>query len=98
MGAGRVTSLSLLSGAGTDCVCSVYDTDEADTSDVYNFKMELKNTSNNQEVPYQGTRPVSFQRGTYVALSGTNPRALVHFEACSGHGSVANIRSLGKSK
>lgn len=73
VGEGCIEELSLLAGAGTDCVLTLYDTDNAYTSDATNVVVELKNTSNNQAVP---ELPVRVRRGAYVTLSGTTPRAL----------------------
>lgn len=66
--------VTLLSGAATDCVASVFDTDLAYTSDASNLVVELKNIAANESVP---DYPRRVQRGCYVSLSGTNPRALV---------------------
>ena len=76
VGPGIVNNTSLLSGAGTDCVLSVYDTDKADTNDASNILVELKNTANNEIVDPAGM-PVRVRRGAYVTLSGTNPRGLL---------------------
>ena len=75
VGAGELAQVELLSGAATDNVLSVFDTDRAYTLDASNAVLELKNTANNERVPSDD--PVRVHRGAYVALSGTNPRALV---------------------
>lgn len=94
VGPGRLENASLLSGAGTDNVLSVYDTDVAYTSDAAAAKLELKNTANNETVDPAGV-PVTCQRGCYVALSGTNPRAIIKFSGTPAYGSDGAIRSYG---
>ena len=76
VGPGVVDNITLMSGAGTDCVVSLYDTDTADTNDPTTLHAELKNTANNELVDPAGM-PVDIVRGCYVTMSGTNPRALV---------------------
>jgi hypothetical protein len=76
VGRGTLENISLLSGAGTDCVLAVYDTDTAYTVDPNNLRLELKNTANNELIDPSGVPIKDFHRGCYVALSGTNPRAL----------------------
>lgn len=80
VGPGEIADLSLLSGAGTDNVLQIYDTDTAYTSDASNMIMELKNTTNNEAVNLAGTA-LCIKRGCYVSLAGTNPRALISFFA-----------------
>jgi hypothetical protein len=75
VGGGELEKIDLLAGAATDNVLSVYDTDRAYTSDASNVVLELKNTVNNERVALWD-EPVRVHRGCYVALSGTNPRAL----------------------
>ena len=98
MGAGKIDNVSLMSGAGTDCVLTVYDTDTADTLDASNIKTELKNTANNELVDPAGMPVRDVVRGCYVSLSGTNPRALVQICRARGYMSVANIKSLGLAR
>lgn len=77
-GKGRISSASLMAG-GTDCSMILYDTDEANTLDASNIIIpEISNEYLKQtitrEVPwYKGT----FERGCYVALSGSEPRAFI---------------------
>jgi hypothetical protein len=94
VGSGVVDNVSLLSGAGTDCVLSVYDTDESNTDDASNIKLELKNTANNELVDPAGA-PFDVTRGAYVDLSGTNPRALLKICKAGAYGSSASIRNYG---
>lgn len=94
VGPGCLQNISLLSGAGTDCVLSVYDTDTAFTSDPKNARIELKNTANNELVDPAGVPVRTFRRGCYVALSGTTPRAIAQVSKvrCYDNGT---IRSYG---
>ncbi len=79
VGPGEICDIQLLSGAGTDNVLSIYDTDTAYTADAGNVILEMKNTANNQTVDlFDLGRMV--KRGCYVVLSGTNPRALISFK------------------
>lgn len=93
VGPGKLESISLLSGAGTDNVVSVFDTDIGSTSIAGNVVAELKNTANNQLVIADDIPQVV--RGCFVQMSGTNPRALVNIERNAMGRSVANIRQLG---
>lgn len=94
VGPGRLDNATLLSGAGTDCVLSAYDTDVAYVSSASAAKLELKNTANNETVDPAGV-PVDFQRGCYIVLSGTTPRAIVKFSHTPAYGSDGAIRSYG---
>lgn len=94
VGPGLVKNVQLLSGAGTDCVVSLYDTDIGNTDDASKIKSELKNTANSQHVD-PSDRRLRFDRGCYVALSGTTPRAIVSIERAPGHFSEGTIRSQG---
>jgi hypothetical protein len=85
-----------MSGAATDNVCSVYDTDVADTNDATSLVLELKNTANSELVDPAGT-PVDVVRGCYVVLTGTNPRALVKMCGVQAY-TDANTRSLGLNR
>jgi hypothetical protein len=94
VGQGIIENVSLLSGAGTDCVLSLFDTDVANTNDASNVKLELKNLSNNELVDPAGT-PAHFQRGCYVSLSGTTPRAIVKVCQAQGYWSDGRIKQHG---
>jgi len=91
VGPGTIDNISLLSGAGTDCVVSVFDTDSGNTDDASNIRVELKNTANNEIVDPAGT-PNYFRRGAFVQMSGTNPRALVKICRVNAFGSAAAVR------
>lgn len=97
VGPGRIDNVALMSGAGTDCVLQVFDTDTAYTSDAANMKGELKNVTNNDLVDPAGM-PIDFSRGCYVALSGTTPRAQVLINYATGYGSDGAIRSLAQRR
>lgn len=94
VGNGRIENVSLMSGAGTDCVVQVFDTDTGNTSDASKMVLELKNTANNELVDPAGV-PTDVQRGCYVSLAGTNPRAMVKFSHTPAYGSDGAIRSYG---
>ena len=96
VGPGEIENVSLLSGAGTDCVLSIFDTNEADVDDATNVGVELKNTANNEIVDPAGVPVEDFTRGAYVQLSGTTPRALVKVRNVDAFGGVAQIRRLGR--
>lgn len=92
VGRGIVDNVTLMSGAGTDCVVTIFDTNKADTADATNTVTELKNTANNETVDPAGM-PVDLVRGAYVQLSGTNPRARVKIKNVVGYGSPAAVRN-----
>lgn len=79
VGPGEIEKIDLLSGASTDNVVSIWDTDRAYTSDASNLQLELKNVANSERVALSDW-PVRVQRGAYVVLSGTNPRALARIK------------------
>jgi len=81
VGAGEIEKIDLLSGSATDNVLAIFDTDRAYTSDASNVVVEMKNVANNERVGLWDT-PIRVQRGAYVALSGTNPRALAKIKWC----------------
>lgn len=92
VGGGKVSNVTLLSGAGTDNVLKIFDTDTADANNAESAVLELKNTANNETVDPAGV-PVRVHRGCYVELSGTNPRALLQVDR--GLRSDAQIRNWG---
>ena len=81
VGPGEITGVQLMSGAGTDNVVALYDTDTGYTTDPSHILLELKNTANSQVVENATPMCLPFKRGCYVSLSGTNPRALIHFKS-----------------
>lgn len=94
VGSGSVMNVRLLSGAGTDNVLRVFDTDVGYTSDASNVLDELKNTANNETVDSAAT-PYRCNRGCFVDLTGTNPRALVTIGKAVAYGSDAAMRTYG---
>lgn len=96
VGAGRVENASLLAGAATDGVLSIYDTDTANTNDVHNLKLELKNVTNSDIVDPAGV-PIDLYRGCYVTLAGTTPRAMVKISP-RHHFSDGAIRAYGQRR
>jgi len=95
VGHGEIDNISLLSGAGTDNVLSVFDTSTANTLDANNVPIELKNTANNEIVDPAGT-PVEIIRGAYIRLAGTNPRAIVKMFNVESLGSSSAMRRTGR--
>lgn len=95
IGPGVIENVSLLSGAGTDNVLAIYDTNRANTSDVNKVGIELKNVTNNDIVDPAGV-PIYLQRGAYVVLTGTNPRAMLNIHWAPGYGSEAAARHMGR--
>ena len=93
VGPGTVCNVTLLSGAGTDCVLQVFDTDIGNSNDHDNCRLELKNTANNETVDPAGV-PFDVIRGCYVVLTGTNPRAKIKYHSAV-MGSVGTIRGYG---
>ena len=94
VGPGCIENVTLLSGAGTDNVVTLYDTDTGATADPNRQKLILNNINNSEVIDPAGM-PVNFNRGCYVALSGTNPRATIKLGGVSGYGSEGAIRSYG---
>ena len=75
VGPGVVDNITLISGAGTDCVMELFDSDVADTAQP--FRARLANTANNEIVDPAGMPVGEIVKGAFVSLSGTDPRALV---------------------
>ena len=84
VGPGVIENVSLLSGGGTDNVLSIYDTNRANVLDQNKLRLELKNVTNSDIVDPAGV-PVTLQRGCYVVLAGTNPRAMVNIKWAPGY-------------
>jgi hypothetical protein len=92
VGPGVIDNISLISGAGTDCVVEIYDTDDANTNDEGSFVVRLSNTANNELVD-PASMPARLMRGCYVKMSGTTPRALIKTKSAAGWGSDGAIRN-----
>lgn len=97
VGHGAIENISLLSGAGTDNVLSVYDTDTGNTNNAGKIVDELKNTANNAVVD-SARSPFPVQRGAYIVMTGTNPRALVTIGRAQGYCSAGRIRQHGQNR
>jgi hypothetical protein len=97
VGPGCIDNITLMSGGGTDCVVSVFDTDEAETTDPSRIVAELKNTANNELVDPAGM-PADVMRGAYISMSGTNPRALVKIRRALGYASDGAIRETAQRR
>jgi len=93
VGNGVVDNVTLLSGAGTDNIIKLFDTDASTTTDLANPSIELKNTANNETVDPAGV-PTNFTKGCFVSMSGTNPRAKVLLKSANCR-SIATIRQYG---
>jgi hypothetical protein len=91
VGQGEVDNVTLLSGAATDNVLSIFDTDVANTNSAFNVKLELKNVAGGDPVDPAGV-PVRVQRGCFVQLTGTNPRAMVNINSAQGYWSPGRIK------
>lgn len=97
VGPGILDNISLLSGAGTDNVVEVYDTDEAELNDATRVPVELKNTANNELVDPAGM-PARVVRGCYVKFTGTNPRSIVNICKAPIYGSAGVMRSYASKR
>ena len=95
VGPGEIDALRLLSGAATDNAISIFDTDVGSTSDAGNAVLELKNTANNEMVTSSNLAPIRVQRGCFVSMTGTNPRAELEVRPCPAWGSDGAIRQYG---
>jgi hypothetical protein len=94
VGTGTVENVTLLSGSSTDSVVQIFDTDQNNTNHTGRMKLELKGVVANDPVDPAGV-PVSVQRGCYVVLTGTAPRAIVKIGAAQGYYSRGRIRQHG---
>jgi hypothetical protein len=97
VGAGRIENASLLSGGAADCVLQLFDTDVNNTNHTGRMKLELKNILASDIVDPAGV-PVTFQRGCYVVLTGTNPRAMVSIGMAQGYYSQGRIKQHGTKR
>ena len=97
VGAGRLDGVTMLSGGATDNVLSVFDTDVGNTSDASKVVAELKNDANNSLVRSDHD-DIHVQRGCFISMSGTNPRALVRIKFAPAYGSDGAIRTLGAAR
>lgn len=94
VGQGTIENVSLLSGSSTDSVLSLYDTDQNNTLHTGRMKLELKGVVASDVVDPAGV-PVNVQRGCYVVLTGTAPRAIIKIGHAQGYYSNGRIRQHG---
>ena len=92
VGPGTVAHIELISGAATDNVLQVFDTDAGSVLDASNAILTLTNTANSQTVLH--AEPVFFKRGCFVQLAGTNPSATVTIKRAA-HYSPGAMRACG---
>lgn len=91
VGAGEMLNISLLSGSASDNELIIYDTDAANSTNLSNRVAYVSNTAGGETVDLAGV-PVTVQRGCFVALSGTNPRAIVTVGWAQGYWSAGRIK------
>lgn len=94
VGSGKVDNATLVSGAMSDNVLAIFDTDVGSTLDASNVVLELKNVAGGDPVDPAGV-PVRVQRGCFVQLSGTNPRAMINLGYAQGYWSDGRIKQHG---
>ena len=92
VGPGWIEDIRLLSSANTNNALTVFDTDEAYTSDASNIVAEIKNTINSETVPLHDR--VYVRKGAYVQLAGTQPRATLRVGIVPTYNDAA-VRNLG---
>jgi hypothetical protein len=97
VGNGVLETVTLLAGGAADNVLRIFDTDEANTTDVNNVVLELKNGTASETVE-RADSVVRVTRGAYVDLAGTNPRARVTIRHGGGFGSDAVMRDYGRKR
>jgi hypothetical protein len=92
VGHGIIDNVSLLAGSGNDSVCTVYDTDRADTTNTSPLVVLKQIVANEGPIDSAGM-PITVSKGAYVELAGTTPRAILNLRRAVGHGSDAAIRT-----
>ena len=95
VGPGRITDLTLIAGLGTDCVITIYDTDDA-TRFPDTLVMRLTNNTSGESVSYSGLQPIVIHKGAYITMSGTEPRAVVTIASAAAYGNEAALRSFAR--
>ena len=94
VGRGTVENITLISGAtATDNQVIIFDTNRGVTNDASNIKVFLKNVTADEIIDPAGM-PVDCFNGCYVALSGTEPSALVKISKPQAY-SPASVRKWG---
>ena len=98
LGESELLNVTLLPGAATDNTLTIYDTDKAETTVDNNVVALLYNLTSSEPPIDLADVPVRVKRGAYVALGGTNPRALVHIGRSQGYNSHGRVRQHGYSR
>ena len=93
VGACRIDNVTLHAGAAADGVVTIFDTDRGNTNDASKIKVRLSNVTSSDMIDPAGM-PVSCQRGCYVQLAGTNPRATIILSMQNAM-SAATVRNVG---
>ena len=96
VGPGCIQWARLMSGAATDNVLSIFDSDVGST-DASKLVLELKNTANNQLIDGSVAGEIRVERGCFVTLAGTNPRGLIDIEPDCAFGSDGSVRDYGNA-
>ena len=94
VGPGRIDNLTLTAGNGTDCVVEVFDTDEAQVTDLSRRVLRYQNDVANQTVDVLGC-PIHVSRGAYVQMSGTTPQVSMKIGSAVGYSSDGAVRGYG---
>ena len=101
VGPGTIENITLLAGSGTDSIVEVWDTDTADTNEITNRVVILRNTAAGELVDPAGM-PVRVTRGCYVSIAGTasveGPFALLKLGQVSAFGSDGSVRTVGSRR
>jgi hypothetical protein len=99
LGPGEVQTVTLMAGSAADNALACYDTDEAITDATNLIVPELRNAqgAGDSVVYHVPMGQGYFQRGCYVVLTGTNPRALVAARRATDMG-VGMVRSWVKDR
>lgn len=95
LGDSRLENVTLLPGAGTNNVLTIFDTDKADIADEGNVVALLYNLTASEPPIDLPNAPVSVKRGAYVVLAGTNPRAIIQIGRSQGYYSHGRVRQHG---
>jgi len=97
VGPGIVDNATLISGNGTDCVMTIYDTDTGITSNATRTRVELRNTTAFETVDPAGM-PIHLIRGCYVEMAGTTPNAMLKIRRAVGYGSDGAMRTYASKR
>jgi len=92
VGHGIVDNVSLTAGGAVDNVLELFDTDTANTTNSSKL-LTMKNLTANEAPIDPAGVPMMFQKGCYVSLTGTNPRATVTLRRAVGYGGDGAIRN-----